>query len=153
MDWRQKHADKLLSAEDAVKIVNSGEVVGLGMFGSNPEGLAKALLARKDELRDVTIHHYVSPFVWATPETADAFNLVTAFTTPADRRQVQAGLADYLPIGNFQESYVKGVIGEVDTLLVKTSPPNEKRVHELRRIAVDEPHICGHLSPDRLRGR
>ncbi len=125
MDWRQKHGDKLLSAEDAVKIVNSGEVVSLGMFGSNPEGLAKALLARSDELRDVTIHHYVSPFVWATPETADAFNLVTAFTTSADRQQVQDGLADYLPIGNFQESYVKSVIGDIDTLLVKTSPPNE----------------------------
>ena len=45
MDWRKTHADKLVLAEEAVKIVNSGETVALGMFGSNPEGLAKALLA------------------------------------------------------------------------------------------------------------
>jgi len=126
MDWRQKHADKLVSAEKAVKAVQSGQTVALGMFGSNPEGLANALLARKDDLKNVTIHHYVAPFVWATPETQEAFNLVTGFTTPADRGQVQAGLADYIPAGNFRQSAIKELWNNnFDVALVKTSPPNE----------------------------
>ncbi|MCH7511234.1 MAG: 4-hydroxybutyrate CoA-transferase [Chloroflexi bacterium] len=125
MDWRTRYADKLVTAEEAVKAVNSGDQVYVGMFNSTPETLALALLARKDELRDVTIQHHVSPFLWATPETAEAFKLVTSFTTPADRQQVHAGLADYLPIGNFRESAVKEVFGQIDVALVKTSPPNE----------------------------
>jgi 4-hydroxybutyrate CoA-transferase len=125
MDWRARHADKLVEPEEAVGAVRSGDTVVVGMFTSNPETLASALLARKDELRDVTVHHYVAPFVWATPETKDAFRLVTAFTTPADRKQVHAGMAEYFPIGNFRESWVKEAVGDVDVMLVKTSPPNE----------------------------
>ncbi|MEX0786436.1 MAG: acetyl-CoA hydrolase/transferase C-terminal domain-containing protein [Dehalococcoidia bacterium] len=126
MDWKQRHADKLIGAEDAVRAVSSGSTVYLGMFTSNPETLATALLARKDELRDVTLHHYVSPFVWATPETKDAFHLVTGFTTPADRQQVRIGLADYVPAGNFRQSIIKELwSNHFDMALVKTSPPNE----------------------------
>jgi 4-hydroxybutyrate CoA-transferase len=124
MDWREKYGDKLRTAEDAAKTIKSGENVYLGMFTSNPEGLAKALLARKDELTDVTIYHYVAPFVWATPETVGHFRLVTSFATPADRQQVHAGIADYQPIGNFRESYIKSIIGHVNVVLVKTSPPD-----------------------------
>jgi 4-hydroxybutyrate CoA-transferase len=94
------------------------------MFTSCPEGLSKALYARHAELTDVSIYHYVAPFVWATPETAGHFRLVTAFTTPADRQQVHAGLADYQPVGNFRESYIKDILGEWNVVMVKTSPPD-----------------------------
>ena len=124
MDWRTKHADKLRSADEAVKIVKSGDAVYFGMFASNPEGLAKALYARHPELSDVSIYHYVAPFVWATPETAGHFRLVTTFTTPADRQQVHAGTADYQPIGNFRESYIKEIVAGWNIAMVKTSPPD-----------------------------
>lgn len=124
MDWRSQYADKLKTAEEATKTVNSGNAVSLGMFASNPETLAAALFARHTELRDVTIYHFVAPVVWATPETADAFKLITAFTTPADRMQVQTGMADYLPVGNFRESAVKALLGDIDVCFVKTSAPD-----------------------------
>jgi 4-hydroxybutyrate CoA-transferase len=95
------------------------------MFTSNPESMSKALFARHAELENVEIQHYVAPFVWATPETAGHFRLVTAFTTPADRQQVHAGLADYMPIGNFCQSKVKELWGEMDVCIIKTSPPDE----------------------------
>jgi len=125
MDWRQKYADKLMPVEDAVRLVQSGDRVYIGMFTSSPETLTAALLARKDELRDVDIYHYVAHFVWSTPDTAGHFRLITAFTTPADRRQVHTGLADYLPLGNFRESYIKEVMAGMSIALVKTSPPDE----------------------------
>jgi 4-hydroxybutyrate CoA-transferase len=125
MDWKQRYANKLVSVEDAARVVESGDRVWVGMFTSTPETLSAALLARKGELRDVELHHYVSPFLWATPETAQAFRLVTAFTTPADRNQVHAGTADYLPLGNFRQSAVKAAVGEMDVSIVKTSPPDE----------------------------
>jgi 4-hydroxybutyrate CoA-transferase len=87
--------------------------------------MSKALFARHAELHDVEIHHYVAPFVWATPDTAGHFKLVTAFTTPADRQQVHAGLADYLPIGNFCQSKVKELWTPMDVCIIKTSPPDD----------------------------
>ena len=125
MNWREKYADKMRSVEDAVGLVKSGDRVYVGMFTSSPETLTKALFARKDELTNVDIYHYVAPFVWSLPETVGHFRLVTGFTTPADRRQVHAGIADYLPLGNFRESYIKDVMSHVNVALVKTSPPDE----------------------------
>lgn len=125
MDWKHAYRDKLVTVEDAVKVVESGNSVYLGMFTSNPDTLSKALMARKDELRGVTIYHFVAPVVWASPETVESFTLVTAFATPADRRQVQAGMAEYMPIGNFSESWVKEALGTVDVSMCKTSPPDE----------------------------
>ena len=124
MDWRTKHRDKLTTAAEAVKRVQSNDRVYLGMFASNPEGLAKALLARAPELRGVDIYHYVAPFVWATPETRGHFRLHTSFSTPADRAQVHAGLAEYQPVGVFRESYINDILGGLDVVLVKTSPPD-----------------------------
>jgi 4-hydroxybutyrate CoA-transferase len=126
MDWRRQYADKLRTAEEAAGLIKSGDNVYVGMFGSTPEGLAKALYARHPELTGVTIYHYISPFVWATPETQGHFDLITSFATPADRKQVQAGTADYQPIGNFRESYIKDIIGHMNVAMVKTSPPDAR---------------------------
>lgn len=125
MDWKQRYADKLMSPEDAVKLVTSGEKVWIGMFTSTPETLSQALYNRHTELRGVELHAYVAPFVWATPEAKEAFRLVSAFTTPADRQQVHAGTADYLPLGNFRETYIKDALDHFDKAIVKTSPPDE----------------------------
>ncbi|MFQ5381768.1 MAG: acetyl-CoA hydrolase/transferase family protein, partial [Dehalococcoidia bacterium] len=125
MDWKTRYADKLMSVSDAAALVSSGDRVWVGMFGSTPNTFANALHARRDELHGVELHHYVAPFVWATPEASEAFNLVTAFTTPADRQQISAGMGDYLPLGNFRQSWIKAAIGDVDLSCVKTSPPDE----------------------------
>jgi 4-hydroxybutyrate CoA-transferase len=126
MDWKRQYGEKLVSLQDAAARVNSGDRVWFGMFTSNPESLSKAVFARRDELRDVELHHYVSPFLWCTPETAESFKVVTAFTTAADRQQVHAGMADYLPLGNFRQSWVKEALGRrFDVCFVKTSPPDE----------------------------
>lgn len=126
MDWRAQFADKLRTPDEAARLINSGDNVYVGMFGSTPEGLAKALYARHPELTNVTIYHYVSPFVWATPETQGHFDLVTSFATGADRKQVQAGIADYQPIGNFRETYIKEILSHVNVAMVKTSPPDAR---------------------------
>jgi len=125
MDWRTRYADKLTTAEEAVRRVQSNDRVYLGMFMSNPEGLARALLARAPELMAVDIYHYVAPFVWATPETRGHFRLHTSFATPADRQQVHVGLAEYQPVGVFRESYINEILGGMDVVMVKTSPPDQ----------------------------
>jgi 4-hydroxybutyrate CoA-transferase len=126
MDWRGRYQDKLVPLQVAASRIQSGQRAWFGMFTSNPESLSKAVFARRGELRDVEIHHYVSPFLWSTPETAPSFRLVTAFTTPADRQQVHGGLADYLPLGNFRQTWMQEALGDgFDYCFIKTSPPDE----------------------------
>ncbi len=125
MDWRSRWAEKLVSPEDAVRIVKSGDRVFAGMFTGTPPTLCRALFERHDELRGVTIFHYIAPFVWATPEAADAFRVRTVFAGAADRQAVRDGRADYVPVANFRQSWIKETMGEVNVMLARTSPPDE----------------------------
>lgn len=125
MDWKQRYADRLMSAEDAARLVKSGDRLWLGMFSSCPNTFALALMARKDELRGVEVHHYIAPFVWCRPDTQEAFHFVTCFTTAADRQQIAAGMGNYLPLGNFRQSWIQDAVGPVDVACVKSSPPDE----------------------------
>jgi 4-hydroxybutyrate CoA-transferase len=124
MDWRTQYADKLVAPEEAVRSVNPGDVVYAGMFQSTPPTLCDALMLRKDELRDVTVHNYIAPLTWVTPESPDSFRPVTLFASAADRRQLRQGHGDYLPVGNFQVSRLKETLGQIDVMLARTSPPD-----------------------------
>lgn len=56
-DWKAAYADKLISAEDAAKLVTSGSRVAFGMASpvNTPIAIARALASRAPELRDVAI--------------------------------------------------------------------------------------------------
>lgn len=54
-NWIHEYKRKLVSAEDAVKVVKSGDRVVVPL-PNQPHVLGPALAARKDELKDVTFH-------------------------------------------------------------------------------------------------
>lgn len=53
MNWQELYRQKLTTAEDAVKVVRSGDTVMVPIFP--PATLSPALAARRNELRDVTV--------------------------------------------------------------------------------------------------
>ena len=55
MDYQAMYQQKLTTAEEAVKVVKSGDWVDYGWCTNHPIALDKALAARKDELRDVKV--------------------------------------------------------------------------------------------------
>jgi len=124
MDWRTQYRDMLVAPEEAVRAVNSGDVVYAGMFQSTPPTLCAALMRRKDELRGVTVHNYIAPVSWALPDAPDAFRPVSLFASAADRLPLREGRGDYLPVGNFEASRLKQTLGKIDVMLVRTSPPD-----------------------------
>ena len=52
MDYMQQYTEKLRTAEQAVKIVKSGDWVDYSQTCSFPTALDEALAGRKNELRD-----------------------------------------------------------------------------------------------------
>jgi len=69
MNVQELYQQKLTTAEEAVKIVKSGDWVDYGWCCNQPVALDKALAARKDELFDVKIHGGVT--MWM-PEVCKA---------------------------------------------------------------------------------
>lgn len=61
MDWREKFQDKIVTAEEAVSHIKSGDNVMLADWIGEPPTLTEALVQRGNELENVTIIHGMSP--------------------------------------------------------------------------------------------
>lgn len=100
MSWVDDYKKKLVSAEDAVSVVKSGDRVYISGNAATPYVLMKALAARKDELKDVELVHVLllgeDPL--SKPEMEGHFRHNSLFVGPADRKAINEGRADYIPI-------------------------------------------------------
>ncbi len=118
---------KIVDAQSAVKLVNSGDRVYVHEAAMAPLGLIEALVARADELRDVEIMHLHTevPAPYTDPKYAGQLRLNALFVGPNARAAVNAGDADYTPVFL---SEVPGLIADgplnVDVAFVQLSPPD-----------------------------
>jgi acyl-CoA hydrolase len=121
---------KFISADEAVKVVKSGDHIHLSSVASAPKILIEALMRRGDagELKDVRIHHLhtegSAPYTDAKYE--GIFFHQAFFVGSNVRKNVQAGYADYIPIflSETQKLYRSGVL-PCNVAMVQVSPPDK----------------------------
>ena len=117
-----------ISAEEAVRAVRSGDHVHLSSIASVPQILVEALARRASELEDVHFHHFhtegAAPYAEGGPFFDQGF-----FVGPNVRKNVQEGLADYIPVNLFetQAMYRTGALA-CDVALVQVSEPEDGMV-------------------------
>lgn len=120
--------EKYMSAEEAVKLINSGDRVYIHSVAAAPQPLINAMTARAPELEDVEIVHLHTegdaPYV--KPEYSGTFKTNALFVGANVRKAVNDGRADYLPIflsevpGLFRREILP-----IDMALVQVSPPDK----------------------------
>jgi len=93
---------RYVTAEDAVKVIKSGDRVHLSCVAVTPHRLIKAMVerGRAGELYDVKIQHlHIEGVVdYANPEFEGIFDAQQFFVGANLRKQTQAGYADYIPV-------------------------------------------------------
>ncbi|MDR0414459.1 MAG: 4-hydroxybutyrate CoA-transferase, partial [Prevotellaceae bacterium] len=121
---------KTVSAEEAVKVVKSGDHVHLSSVASAPQTLISALCARGDagELRNVHIHHLHTegPAPYTEARYEGIFQHDAFFVGGNVRKAVQAGYADYIPVflSETQKLYRCGAL-PCDVALIQVCPPDK----------------------------
>jgi len=117
---------KLVSPEEAVKDIKSGDTVVASPFTCTPFTLCQALYQRRGELHNVRIDHPAGLFPWIQEEgDREAFEVHDLYATPANRQQVRKGLVEYLMFGAWRSYEVPpGFTEEPDWFLVPVSPPD-----------------------------
>ena len=125
MDWRQALGDKLISPEEAVRSVKSGDSVGMPPLLLTPQTLCTALMDRKNELKQVRIDHWASLFNWFQEGAEEAFIAYNGYVGPMDRPFYRAGRGEYVPVGSFF-SYEPplGHVPDPDHFFLPVSPPD-----------------------------
>ncbi len=119
-----------VTAEEAVKVIKSGDHVHLSSVASVPRCLVEAMCARGEngELRDVHIHHLHTEGYSAYSEErfAEIFQLDSFFVGANVRRDTQSGNADYIPVflSETQKLYRCGAV-PCNVAMVQVCPPDK----------------------------
>lgn len=121
---------KIVSAEEAVKVVKSGDHVHFSPVATTPQILINALMARGDrgELKNVYIHHLhtegAAPY--GEPQYEGIFQANQFFVGHNLRKATQAGYADYIPVflSETQKLYRSGAL-PINVAMVQVSPPDK----------------------------
>ncbi len=101
MDFSQEYKEKLVSADEAVKIVKSGDWVDYGWCVATPEALDQALAKRTDELVDVKLRGGIllkTPAVFEREDAPEHFSWNSWHMGGIERKLITRGCAYYAPI-------------------------------------------------------
>ena len=119
-----------VSAEEAVKVVKSGDHIHLSSVASAPHQLIEALCKRGEngELKDVRIHHLHTEgsAPYTDPKFDGVFFHQAFFVGGNVRKSVQAGYSDYIPVllSETQKLYRCGAL-PCDVAMVQVCPPDK----------------------------
>lgn len=128
MSWVDDYKKKLTTAEEAVSAIKSGDRVYISGNAATPYVLMNALATRKDELKDVELAHVLllgkDPL--SKPDMEGHFRHNSLFVGPADRKAINEGRADYVPIFLHQipDLFYSNQM-PLDAVMLHLSPPDE----------------------------
>lgn len=101
MDYQALYQSKLTTAEEAAKVVKSGDWVDFGWCTGTPDALDKALAARAEELVDVNIRGGIllNPLAIAqVPNANKHFSWNSWHMSGIERKMINDGIAYYAPL-------------------------------------------------------
>ena len=129
MDYKNDYLGKFVSADEAVKVVKSGDVLHYGEFVMASHVLDAALAKRKDELAGINIRTVCCPFPPQTvvndPER-NHFIYNDLHFSGASRKLHDKNLCNYISL-TYHEGpsfYDRGYV-PVDVAMIKVTPPDQ----------------------------
>lgn len=128
MNVNELYRNKLVTAAEAVKAIQSGQRVYIGGGAGVPQLLEAAMVARASELKNVEVVHALS-FAggkYLDPAYSASFHHRSLFVGETDRQAIQEGRADFMPIflSEIPKLYRDGTL-PIDVALVQVSQPDE----------------------------
>lgn len=129
MDWKEYYKSRLVSAEEAVSHIKSGDWIFPSHAASEPEYLFDALLKRNGELKDVRIWQglNIGTAKYAQPEYAESFKVSSVFLGAKNRECIQSGRGEFTPMAfSLQPRAVRTGAVPCDVYLGQVTPPDDE---------------------------
>jgi 4-hydroxybutyrate CoA-transferase len=127
MDFKEIYQSRIVTAEEAVRKIKSGDRIFLTGNCSVPQTILAALVDYAPQLNGVEIVQALSvgPADYVSPEMEGHLRVNTMFTSANVRKAVQEGRADFTPVllSEFTLLFKNGHL-PLDVALVHLSPPD-----------------------------
>ncbi|MFZ0248049.1 MAG: hypothetical protein WAL68_20420, partial [Candidatus Binatus sp.] len=124
-DWRAQLGSRLVSADEAVSHIKSGDRVCLSIAQSTPFELCPALAGRLMEIENVVVNHGAAVMNWDLPGLGERFRLESMYLSPFDRALYHRGAADFTPIQYYRAGHLPPALDNFNVYLMTVSPPDE----------------------------
>lgn len=128
MSWTDAYKRKIVTPEEAVKAIKSGNRVFLTGNCSVPQTTLAALVQHAQELQNVEICQAltIGSADYVSPEMEGHIRVNTMFISHNTRKAVQEGRADFTPVllSEFPLLFKNGIL-PLDAAMVHLSPPDE----------------------------
>ncbi|SFR76285.1 butyryl-CoA:acetate CoA-transferase [Anaeromicropila populeti] len=129
MDFKMEYQKKLTTAEEAVKVIKSGDWVDYGWCCTHTRKLDQALAARYEELTDVKVRGGIClwvPEIFKVPNAKEHFCWNSWHMGGIERKAIQEGIAYYSPI-RYSElpRYYRENIEPDDVAMFQVAPMDE----------------------------
>ncbi len=129
MSYQDEYKQKLKTADEAVKVVKSGDWVDYGWCACTANTLDVALAKNMGDLHDVKIRGGIlmhRPAIFDVPNAADHFSWNSWHMSGIERKAINEGFAFYIPL-RYSElpSYYRNCNESVDVAMFQVSPMDE----------------------------
>ncbi len=126
MDYQEMYQAKLTTAEEAVKVVKSGDWVDYSWCTNHPVALDKALAARSSELTDVKVRGGVTmwmPEIAKADDAGDHFTWHSWHCSGIDRKIMKKGMGYFMPM-RYSElpRFYRENLDPVDVVMMQCPP-------------------------------
>jgi len=149
---------KIVSAREAVKVIESGNRVFIHGSAATPQFLLKALAKRAHELKNVELVAVstLGELELAKPEYAESFYINSLFVSENIRGAINDGRGNYIPIflSEISKLFEKNIL-PLDVALLHISPPDKHGLCSLgvsvdvaRAAAKHAKHIIAQVNPN-----
>ena len=138
MNWKEYYKQHLMSAEDAVNHIQSGNRVVVAHACGEPSYLLDVMVANAKAYRDVEIVHMVAmgKAEYCKPEYAENFRHNAFFVGGTSRDAIAEGRGDFTPSFFFEVPRQFSSTMPVDVAMVMVTPPDENGMCSLG-VSVD----------------
>ena len=145
MDWKKKYADKIVSPQEAIGRIRSGDTIHSTMYSSLPYALLDELGAQKDRLENVNLYMGFGGGLYRPLAKAcnGHVNVNSLFLGPAERTFLhKMGSRVNTQILQLSKTYEdRSRVHPGDVILMAATPPDEDGLMSFGLTPIDAP-LC-----------
>jgi 4-hydroxybutyrate CoA-transferase len=125
-DWRVPLGGKLVSADEAVSHIKSGDRITMSIAQSTPFTLCAALAGRLMELDNVVLSASASLFNWDLPGNGAKFRHESFYLSPLDRGLFALDApGEFVPLSYYRTGVLPPGLDNFNVYLMAVAPPDE----------------------------
>jgi 4-hydroxybutyrate CoA-transferase len=125
-NWREQLGAKMVSPEEAVAHIKSGDRITASIAQATPFTLFHALAGRLMEIERVVINYSAALFAFDLPGLGERYRLESFYLSPIDRKLYHDGIGEFVPVSYYRAGHLPPGLEDFNVYLMTVSPPDAK---------------------------